>query len=538
MDSYPLPTLQAFTALATIIQQEKNSATFAMGGRIPIQSQSTPPVSEGSAQKKTYGDNGGSKEQEQGEQPSTQTQEQASTRLAAEKTVVPTSPPITIRWDSGENPGNGLKLKLPLETDTGHVGLGDVDQLINDCEEATFGMAGQEVYDPSYRKAQKMDPKAFCTDFDPHSLGIIDAICQVLLPNVGAGRRGVRAELYKLNIYSAPSGKFRAHVDTPRKDAYGNLQFGSLVIALPCAFSGGELVVRHSGNTVKFDWGSNTSAVSYAAFYSDCEHEVLEVTAGHRITLTYNLYVTRGVGLLAGHCPVIDPKMLPLFEHMKKLLDGGSFKGDRLGVMCSHYYAHTERFNIHRLPSSLKGIDMVVFEVFRSLGLKPQVLPVLKGYDEFEDWDSYGEAESIEYMPRIGEKLVRVTAKGGSIEDGDCLYEEDDPIESIPGDFQHQKVTWLSQTPKDIKNDKYGLQMAALGYGNCPSLDTFYTAAAIIGTVPIPKKKKKKSSSAANDPKVDNKANTASGPEEPKTDDQKNAPAGVEEPKGDIEMKG
>ena len=46
--------------------------------------------------------------------------------------------------------------------------------------------------------------------------------------------RGLRAELYKLNAYSGPSGMFRAHVDTPR----GETHAGSLVVGLPVAFEG------------------------------------------------------------------------------------------------------------------------------------------------------------------------------------------------------------------------------------------------------------------------------------------------------------
>lgn len=33
-----------------------------------------------------------------------------------------------------------------------------------------------------------------------------------------------------IQVYGAPSGFFKAHVDTPRSD----LQFGSLVVSLPC----------------------------------------------------------------------------------------------------------------------------------------------------------------------------------------------------------------------------------------------------------------------------------------------------------------
>ena len=45
---------------------------------------------------------------------------------------------------------------------------------------------------------------------------------------------GVIAELYKLNVYSGPSGMFKPHIDTPR----GCTQFGSLVVCLPTEFKG------------------------------------------------------------------------------------------------------------------------------------------------------------------------------------------------------------------------------------------------------------------------------------------------------------
>ena len=50
------------------------------------------------------------------------------------------------------------------------------------------------------------------------------------------------------------------------------------------------MLVRHNGREVKFDWSGEHNTVQWAAFYSDCEHEVLPVTSGYRVTLTYNLY--------------------------------------------------------------------------------------------------------------------------------------------------------------------------------------------------------------------------------------------------------
>ena len=81
-----------------------------------------------------------------------------------------------------------------------------------------------------------------------------------------------------VQIYSSPSGKFNAHVDTPR----GATQFGSLVVCLPHSHQGGSLRVAHGGQELTWDWGTeNPNAIEWAAFYSDCEHEVMEVVSGH-----------------------------------------------------------------------------------------------------------------------------------------------------------------------------------------------------------------------------------------------------------------
>lgn len=109
-----------------------------------------------------------------------------------------------------------------------------LDELFSSCSTASFGRGAEEVIDESYRKASKLDPIDFLTNFCPYKSGIIDVIAQLLLPTVQSEPRRVLADLYKLNVYSAPSGKFKAHVDTPR-DAK---QFGSLVVCLPVAHEG------------------------------------------------------------------------------------------------------------------------------------------------------------------------------------------------------------------------------------------------------------------------------------------------------------
>ena len=99
----------------------------------------------------------------------------------------------------------------PIEPQTKDTAA--VEELLKACAPATFGKKGEEVLDESYRKAVKLDSDQFCTNFNPHEVGIVDAIAQSMLPAIAkpfSDRKskheenlGVIAELYKLNV-SAP----------------------------------------------------------------------------------------------------------------------------------------------------------------------------------------------------------------------------------------------------------------------------------------------------------------------------------------------
>lgn len=120
---------------------------------------------------------------------------------------------------------------------------------------------------------------------------------------------------------------FHPHVDTPR----GSRQFGSLVVCLPCVHSGGELLVRHGGTTVQYDWSTrsaNSNHIQWAAFYSDCEHEVVEVTGGHRLTLTYNLYLHENLQGMLSRTLTMSPEQLPLYSMVRELLAQPGFMKD------------------------------------------------------------------------------------------------------------------------------------------------------------------------------------------------------------------
>lgn len=304
----------------------------------------------------------------------------------------PTCPPVILRWDPSSNsvPASECKLKFPLDhsdNTTAH----NMHQLLRDMQPATFGYQGQDVLDESYRKASKLDPSHFACTFSPHEMGIVDDIARILLPGFEDKTTwdknktvcephierlsAMRAELYKLNVYAGPSGHFKAHVDTPRSTD----QIGSLVVCLPSIHQGGQLEVRHEGRIMTFDWSMPETVrpeIQWAAFYSDCEHEVLEVTSGHRITLAYNLYASSSTGSPRVGNGLMDPTQLPLYNILHSLFLQESFMpdGGYLGFHTSHAYPHTSKSA--RLPSTLKGADMIAWETFRSLGCGVRLRPV------------------------------------------------------------------------------------------------------------------------------------------------------------------
>ena len=104
----------------------------------------------------------------------------------------------------------------------------------------------------------------------------------------------VAADFYKLLIYDAGSF-FVDHRDTEKAPG----MFATLVIVLPSAHSGGELIVRHLGREVTLDLRPDDPAeLGFAAFYADCVHEVRPVVSGYRLTLVYNLRFLKKGGRL------------------------------------------------------------------------------------------------------------------------------------------------------------------------------------------------------------------------------------------------
>ena len=138
---------------------------------------------------------------------------------------------------------------------------------------------------------------------------------------------------------------------------------GSLVVIYPTAHEGGELILRHKDQQWKVDGKSLTSSQSspslaYVAFYSDIEHEVLKVTSGRRVTVTYNLYLVDPV--LKPAAPAITPNLQIVSNFqtaLQRLLKSPEFlpNGGTLGFGLAHLYPVTFETKLQEMTNYLKG---------------------------------------------------------------------------------------------------------------------------------------------------------------------------------------
>ena len=244
-----------------------------------------------------------------------------------------------------------------------------VQQLLGAC---AVGIGGEEATDKSYCDALTLDPDRFLTSFQLSHTPILDDIRKLLLPDA---RGSVRAELRKLSVY-APGGRLKARVDTPRSSQV----FGSLIVCLPTQFMGGTLFLRHLGKERRWDWPQNsTRKVSWAAFSSNVEYEVLPVTQGYHLTLTYSLYTVvnqQGMTSALISSPAFTNSLFcrELYAAVSNphfLRDGGV-----LGFRCQKEYTPQDLNQTEDLPHLLKGADNIVYEAGKLLGLPVIVKPV------------------------------------------------------------------------------------------------------------------------------------------------------------------
>ena len=253
-------------------------------------------------------------------------------------------------------------------------------KLIAVAQPAKFGRGEQTLTDTSVRDTWEITPD-LVTLGGPAWEATLGAVLDHVRDELGLPpTTKLRAELHAMLVYG--KGQFfLPHQDSEKDDA----MVGTLVVSLPSAHTGGELVVEHGGESVTYR--TSKEELSFVAFYADCRHEVKPVKSGYRVTLTLNLLAdsetdAHGAGPVAdlAHC---------LTEHFTTPATRRYGRTDldppkRLVYLLDHEY--TQRgLNWNRL----KGVDAERAALLRAAAERAGCEAVLALAEVKETWDAW-----------------------------------------------------------------------------------------------------------------------------------------------------
>ncbi|AUY48309.1 2OG-Fe(II) oxygenase [Streptomyces sp. CB01881] len=187
-----------------------------------------------------------------------------------------------------EAPAHGLglevagvgQLSLPLRAP-------QAKKLIAVARPALFGRGEETLSDTSVRDTWQISPDQI-TLAGPSWPTLLNGALEHFRDELGLPATArLRAEPHTLLVYG--KGQFfLPHQDSEKDDA----MVGTLVLSLPSAHTGGELVIEHAGR--RSTYRASRTELTLVAFYADCRHEVTPVRSGYRVTLTFNLLAKPG----------------------------------------------------------------------------------------------------------------------------------------------------------------------------------------------------------------------------------------------------
>ncbi|QIZ35851.1 2OG-Fe(II) oxygenase [Saccharopolyspora sp. ASAGF58] len=155
-------------------------------------------------------------------------------------------------------------------------------KLIAVARPAMFGRGEETLTDTGVRDTWELTPDQI-TLGGPDWTAVLDGALDHFRDELGLPRTArLRAEPHAMLVYG--KGQFfLPHQDSEKHDE----MVGTLVVSLPSAHTGGELVIDHAGESRTYR--ASKKELTLVAFYSNCRHEVTPVRSGYRVTLTFNL---------------------------------------------------------------------------------------------------------------------------------------------------------------------------------------------------------------------------------------------------------
>ena len=355
----------------------------------------------------------------------------------------------------------------------------DLAKIEAHATQAPFGKGTETVVDTSVRNAFEIP----ASDFDPKIIELIANAIQYELNDLapGEGEGAFDINFYKMHVYHK-GGFFAIHADT----LHAKNHMATLVVCLPMKHSGGQLTVKNDQQSHVFDFSAGISSkpkIVWGAFYTDCMHEVAEVTEGTRVVLQYDLmhrekYKSKGnknekktdkektededdqddddddedpvrteeIWFERGSYRSQNdiPKKVIDKNHIAKTIETywSRHPNVQLGVLLTHRYATTSLYS-----SYLKGTDKSLYDLAVSRGWSTQLKSiVLNGTSYHSDYsDDYDEY----YAYPFDIEDIDALKKHRKIDDSDSEKEESEKEESENEDEDDGETT--GEQKKDDK---------------------------------------------------------------------------------------
>ena len=313
--------------------------------------------------------------------------------------------------ESIDRPGNfctGGSLISPLPSlDVDGVGPisfpildGQAKALMARALRSQFGKGRKSVIDPEIRDSWEIDPEHW-TIFGKSWDETLSRILKDVGEGLGYPAGHLKAVPYKLLIY-APGGFFLPHQDAEKVDR----MVATLTVTLPSTGTGGKIVVEHKGASVEIELDSeDRSELTFAAFYSDCRHEVLPLESGYRVCLVYNL-----------------------------VLEGAAYHEESLRAPDYTRQADLLALELSRLSRHLKPADKIVLlleHAYSETGLR---------FDTLKNTDAAVAAALVEATGKAGFRIYATTVhveQIGDLIEYEGYYSSDYEVDEIIEDYRY-----------------------------------------------------------------------------------------------------
>jgi hypothetical protein len=209
----------------------------------------------------------------------------------------------------------------------------------------------ETALDANMRNAWQLDPSQFSIT-NPYWNTMLQTLLQEKIVSGLGVAPNIHYTLDKLVLFE--KGGYIKHMSDLEEDSS---VFGTMIIQLPCAYTGGNIVVKHNNRLHSIDISRNAKCQPYVVtYYTKCQHLITEVTTGCRLCLIYKLSCPDS------NVPVRDQGVF--LDNLKQLcLDWNTDHSvSKLIYLLSRKYS-AEDISSHKV----NGQDKVIIEMLQKL---------------------------------------------------------------------------------------------------------------------------------------------------------------------------